>query len=204
MSSLLSALTHFITSYIASAGYIGVGVLMMLEATGIPIPSEVIMPFAGFMVVQGNLVFVGAVIAGAVGDVIGSLIAYSIGYYGGRSLIESYGKYILLSKKDLALAERFFNQRGSLTVFIGRILPVVRTYISFPAGIAKMKLTPFVIYTAIGTLIWTSALAWVGVRLGEHWETIRAIGHKFDVAIAVLIIAGIVWYIWWHIKLSKS
>lgn len=204
MTALLSSLTHFITSYISSAGLLGIGVLMAFESAGIPIPSEVIMPFGGFLVFQGQFTLLAIALFGALGNLVGSLIAFAIGLYGGRPLVERYGKYILLSQKDLARADKFFAQQGSLTVFVGRVLPIVRTYISFPAGIARMKIVPFAIYTFVGAFIWSYFLGYVGVRLGEHWEAIRAIGHKFDVAIAVLLIFAIVWYIWRHIRQNKN
>ncbi|OIP07014.1 alkaline phosphatase [Candidatus Berkelbacteria bacterium CG06_land_8_20_14_3_00_43_10] len=200
MEQILSTLTHLITNYISATGLFGVGFLMTLESAGIPIPSEVIMPFSGFLVFQGTLTIWGVAFVGALGNLIGSLIAYYIGLFGGRPLVEKYGKYILLSKHDLDVTDKFFQKRGNLTVFIGRILPIVRTYISFPAGIARMKLTPFIIYTFVGAYIWSYALALAGVRLGENWEAIKIVGRKFDILIAILIIAGIVWYIRRHIR----
>ena len=201
---ILSTLTSLITHYISATGYFGVGFLMTLESAGIPIPSEVIMPFSGFLVWQGTFTIWGAALVGAIGNLIGSLIAYYIGLYGGRPLVEKYGKYILLSHHDLNVTDKFFQKRGNLTVFIGRILPIVRTYISFPAGIAKMKIVPFIIYTFVGALIWSYALALVGVRLGENWEAIKIVGRKFDILIVALILAGIVWYIRRHIKNSTK
>ena len=204
MESILSTLTHWITGYITATGLFGVGLLMTLESAGIPIPSEVIMPFGGFLVAQGQFSLLAVAVYGALGNLIGSLIAYYIGLYGGRPLVEKYGKYILLSKHDLDKTDSFFQKRGNLTVFVGRILPIVRTYISFPAGIAKMKIAPFIIYTFVGAFIWSYALAMVGVRLGENWEAIKIVGRKFDILIAILIIAAIVWYIRRHIKNSKK
>lgn len=204
MEHILTTLTHWITGYISATGYFGVGFLMTLESAGIPIPSEVIMPFSGFLVFQGTLTIWGVAFIGALGNLIGSLIAYYIGLFGGRPLVEKYGKYILLSHHDLDKTDNFFQKRGNLTVFIGRILPIVRTYISFPAGIAKMKIVPFIIYTFIGALIWSYALALVGVRMGENWEAIKTVGHKFDYAIIALIIIAIVWYIHRHVKYSKN
>lgn len=204
MEQILSTFTTWITHYISSTGYFGVALLMTLESVGIPIPSEVIMPFGGFLVVSGQFTLFGVALVGAVGNLIGSLIAYYIGLYGGRPLVEKYGKYILLSKHDLDMTDQFFHLRGAVTVFVGRILPIVRTYISFPAGIAKMKIVPFIIYTFVGALIWSYALALVGVRLGENWEAIKVVGRKFDILIAVVILAGIVWYIRRHIRNSPK
>lgn len=204
METILSTLTHWITNYISATGLFGIGFLMALESAGIPIPSEIIMPFGGFLVLSGQFTLFAIAIIGALGNLIGSLIAYYIGLYGGRPLVEKYGKYILLSKHDLDKTDAFFQKRGNLTVFIGRILPIVRTYISFPAGIARMKLIPFMVYTFIGAFIWSYALALVGVRLGENWEAIKVVGRKFDILIAVLILLAIIWYIRRHIKNSKK
>ena len=204
MEQILSTLTHLITNYISTTGLFGVGLLMTLESAGIPIPSEVIMPFGGFLAAQGQFSLLAVAIFGAIGNLIGSLIAYYIGLFGGRPLVEKYGKYILLSKHDLDKTDAFFQKRGNLTVFVGRLLPIVRTYISFPAGIAKMKLTPFIIYTFVGAFIWSYALALVGVRLGENWESIKTVGHKFDYIIIALIIIAVVWYIKRHIKNSRK
>ena len=200
MEHILSILTHWITGYISATGLSGVGLLMTLESAGIPIPSEVIMPFGGFLVASGQFTLLAVAMYGALGNLLGSLIAYYIGLYGGRPLVEKYGKYILLSKHDLDKTDKFFQKRGNLTVFVGRILPIVRTYISFPAGIAKMKLAPFIIYTFVGAFIWSYALALVGVRLGENWEAIKIVGRRFDILIALIILAGIAWYVKRHIR----
>ena len=204
MEQILSILTHWITGYISATGLFGIGFLMALESAGIPIPSEVIMPFGGFLVAGGQFSLLVVAIVGALGNVVGSLVAYYIGLYGGRPLVEKYGKYILLSKHDLDKTDHLFHLRGGATVFVCRILPIVRTYISFPAGIAKMKIVPFVIYTFVGAFIWSYALALVGVRLGENWEAIKIVCRKFDILIGVLIIIAIVWYIRRHIKNNKS
>lgn len=167
---ILSLITNFIINAISSWGYFGVGALMAIESACVPLPSEVIMPFAGFLVAQGKFSLIGVALAGALGCVVGSVVAYAVGIWGGRAFIEKYGKYVLISHHDLALADRFFNKYGSAAIFFSRLLPVVRTFISLPAGIAKMNFSRFVIYTFLGSLPWCLALAYVGMVLGRALE----------------------------------
>ena len=196
----LSLVTNFIISAISSLGYTGVGALMAIESACVPLPSEVIMPFAGFLVAQGKFSLIGVALAGALGCVVGSVVAYAVGIWGGRAFIEKYGKYVLISHHDLALADRFFNKYGSAAIFFSRLLPVVRTFISLPAGIAKMNFSRFVIYTFLGSLPWCLALAYVGMVLGEHWNTLGVYFHKFDFVIVIIILVGVVWYVRRHLK----
>lgn len=203
VTSIIDLLANFVVSTIGQIGQIGIFFLMLVESCGIPMPSEVIMPFSGFLVASGQLNFWSVVIIGTLGNLVGSLLAYWIGYVGGRPLVERYGKYILISKHDLNLADKWFNQYGNATVFFGRILPVVRTYISFPAGIAKMDLKKFSVYTFLGALPWSVALTYAGVKMGRNWDLIRAKMHQFDLLISLLILVLIILYIWRHIKHSK-
>lgn len=161
------------------------------------------MPFSGFLVADGAMNFWIVVFLGTLGNLGGSLLAYWIGWRGGRPLIEKYGKYILISKHDLDLADHWFTKYGNLTTFVGRLLPIIRTYISFPAGISKMNIVKFSIYTFFGALPWCIALTYAGVRMGENWELIRAKMHNFDTAILVLLILLIAWYIFRHIRNSR-
>jgi len=200
----LSLVTNFIISAISSLGYTGVGALMAIESACVPLPSEVIMPFAGFLVAQGKFSLIGVALAGALGCVVGSVVAYAVGIWGGRAFIEKYGKYVLISHHDLALADKFFNKYGSAAIFFSRLLPVARTFISLPAGIAKMNFSKFVIYTFLGSLPWCLALAYVGMVLGEHWNTLGVYFHKFDAVIAAVILAFIVWYVRRHLKNLKT
>lgn len=200
---ILSGLASLIIKIISSTGYFGVAMLMALESAGILIPSEVIMPFSGFLVFTGEFNFWLTVLCGAAGNLLGSMAAYWIGYAGGRPLIEKYGKYILISHHDLAVADNFFNKYGSIAIFFSRLLPVVRTFISLPAGIAKMNFNKFIIYTFVGSLPWCLALAYLGQKLGEHWDILGVYFREFDVAIVAIIIIFIVWYIWRHIKNVK-
>ena len=197
---IIDILADVVVGTIDVLGYPGVFFLMLVESCGIPMPSEIIMPFSGFLVAVGKMNFWAVSFVGAFANLAGSLIAYWIGLKGGRALIEKWGKYILISKCDLDLADRWFMRFGNWTVFFGRLLPVVRTYISFPAGIAKMEMKRFSLYTFAGDLPWSILFTWLGVKMGDNWEQIREKLHNFDLAIVVLIIIGIAWYIWRHIK----
>jgi len=204
ITSLIDILANFVINIIDISGYLGILLLMLVESCGIPMPSEVIMPFSGFLVADGQLNIWLVSLVGAFGNLVGSLLAYWIGYKGGRPLIEKYGKYILISKHDLNIADKWFAKYGDATVFFGRILPIVRTYISFPAGIAKMDIKRFSYYTFLGALPWCIGLTYAGTKMGENWEQIKEKLHNFDLAIAITIIALVVWYILRHIKHSKA
>src|SRR5215468_2201148 len=191
IAKIITILSHFIVATISAMGYGGVVLLMAIESACIPLPSEIIMPFSGYLIYTGrfNLWLVG--VAGAVGCVLGSLVAYWVGMYGGRPFIEKYGRYVFISHHDLDLADRWFARRGELIVFASRLLPVIRTFIAFPAGVAKMNLTRFVIYTFIGSLPWCLGLAYVGQKLGEEWDkndTLKTLFHRFDFVIGLTIV----------------
>jgi membrane protein DedA with SNARE-associated domain len=201
ISRVISTLSVFIVAVISRAGYGGILLLMAIESACIPLPSEVIMPFSGYLVHTGrfNLFWVATV--GALGCNLGSLIAYYVGYYGGRPLVERYGSYIFLSHKELDWADQFFARYGNRAVFISRLLPVVRTFIALPAGIARMPQWRFHIYTFLGSWPWCLALAYVGMRLGEKWDTdprLKMWFHRFDAVIALVLLTGIVWFVWSH------
>jgi membrane protein DedA with SNARE-associated domain len=195
---ILGILFLFIKSVIAATSYGGVALLMAIESACIPLPSELIMPFAGYLVYEGTLNLLGVATAGAIGCNLGSLVAYEIGYYGGRPLVEKYGRWILLSRRELGWADRFFAHWGYLAVFIARLLPVVRTFIALPAGIAHMPRGRFHIYTFLGSWLWCFVLAWVGMKLGENWRELGKYFHRFDAVIGVVIVAGIIWFAWSH------
>ena len=199
-TDIIFTLTNFITQTISSLGYTGVALLMAIESAAIPLPSEIIMPFAGFLVESGRFTLVGLSIAGAVGSVIGSVITYALGYYGGRPLIIKYGRYVLISEHDLHLTEKFFQKFGKLSTFIGRLLPIVRTFISIPAGIGKVPFGSFVIYTFAGSAIWSYLLAWLGMRLGENWHSLESYFRKFDLLIGLVIIFLVIWWVRRHFK----
>ena len=198
---LLSFLVPWITGVISHIGYAGVALLMAIESACIPLPSEVIMPFAGYLVYTHRFRLLWVATAGAIGCNIGSAIAYWIGAYGGRPLIERYGRYVLVSRRDLDRAFAFFARYGGITVFVGRLLPVVRTFIALPAGIARMPQLRFHIYTFLGSWPWCLALAYAGERLGNEWNTdprLKEILHRADAAILVVLFLGIVWFVRTH------
>ena len=191
---------QFIHWVINGTGYTGVVLLMAIESACIPLPSELIMPFAGFLVSEGRFNLFLVATAGAIGCNLGSVIAYEIGYYGGRRLVQRFGSYVLLSQHDMDIADHFFNKYGSATIFIGRLLPVVRTFIALPAGIARMPRLRFHIYTFLGSWPWCFGLAYLGMKLGNHWMDIKPYFLRFKEVILVLLIAGIVWFVWTHWK----
>jgi membrane protein DedA with SNARE-associated domain len=198
----------FINNVYSLMQWPGVVVLMAIESACIPLPSELIMPLAGWMLIKEQslspiyILVAGAY--GALGCVIGSVIAYVVGMRGGRPLLEKYGKYVLVSHHDLDLADRWFNRYGSWSIFLSRLLPLVRTFISLPAGIARMHFVKFLIYTFIGSFIWCAGLAYGGYQLGEHWEQIRTAIRPFDPLIIAIIVAFIAFYIYRHVKRSKA
>ncbi|HET7395811.1 MAG TPA: DedA family protein [Gammaproteobacteria bacterium] len=200
LSKLLTMLAGFVIATISTLGYAGIVLLMAIESACIPLPSEIIMPFSGYLVFRGEFVLSLVALSGAIGCVLGSLLAYWVGARGGRPLVEKYGRYILVSQHDLALADRWFTRHGDIIILIGRLLPVVRTFIAFPAGVARMPITKFIIYTFIGSLIWCWALAWIGLRLGEHWDTLGTWFHRFDTVIVGIIVLAGVWYVWRHLR----
>lgn len=165
----------------------GVALLMAIESCNIPLPSEAILPFAGFLVSEGHMTIHQAAFAGAFGCILGSIPSYYLGYFGGRPFIEKYGKYFLISKKDLEMADKWEQKYGAFAFFICRMLPVVRTFISLPAGILRANIFVFVTFTFLGSLIWSYPLVYVGMKLGEHTEKLKAIWHKFDLAIVIIL-----------------
>jgi membrane protein DedA with SNARE-associated domain len=203
IARILEVLSVFIISVISTLGYGGIMLLMAIESACIPLPSEVIMPFSGYLVYTGRFNLLWAATAGAIGCNLGSILAYEIGYYGGRPLVERWGKYILLSERDLNWAEKFFQKYGGITVLVSRLLPVVRTFIALPAGIGKMKRLPFHIYTFVGSWPWCYMLAYVGMKLGEHWDKdprLKMWFHRFDAVIGAVILAGVAFFVYSHWK----
>jgi membrane protein DedA with SNARE-associated domain len=191
---------QFIFWVMNGAGYSGIVLLMAIESACIPLPSELIMPFAGFLASQGRFNLFWAATAGAIGCNLGSVLAYEIGYYGGRPLVERYGSYILMSRHDVELADRFFKRFGGAAIFIGRLLPVVRTFIALPAGIARMPRIPFHVYTFLGSWPWCFGLAYLGMKLGDHWMDLKPHFLKFKEVIVILLLVSIIWFVWTHWK----
>jgi len=206
IARIIEVISAFIVATISTLGYGGVVLLMAIESACIPLPSEIIMPFSVYLVSRGemNLWLVG--VAGAFGCVIGSMVAYWVGMYGGRPLIERYGRYILISQHDLDLADRWFAKYGEIIVFVSRLLPAIRTFIAFPAGVARMNIPRFILYTFAGSLPWCIGLAYVGQKLGEHWDKdprLKTLFHRFDFVIGIVIVLAAAWWIWRHLKHSK-
>src|SRR6266513_5173356 len=196
IAKIIEILSVLVVATISTLGYSGVVLLMAIESACIPLPSEIIMPFSGYLIYTGrfNLWLVG--VAGASGCVLGSLVAYCVGMYGGRPLIEKYGRYVLISHHDLDLADRWFAKYGEIIVFVSRLLPAIRTFIAFPAGVARMNLKRFIIYTFAGSLPWCLGLAYIGQKLGEQWnkdDTLKTFFHRFDFVFAIVIALAIIW-----------
>ncbi len=202
IARLLEFLSAIIVAVISTLGYSGIVLLMAIESACIPLPSEIIMPFSGYLVSTGQMNLWLVALAGAVGCVLGSLVAYWVGMKGGRPLIEKYGRYLLVSKHDLDLADRWFEKRGEIIVFVSRMLPAIRTFIAFPAGVARMNLKRFVIYTFAGSFPWCLGLAYAGQKLGEKWnkdDTLRTWFHRFDFLIGIAAVILVAWWIWRHV-----
>ncbi len=197
IASITASLAGFITAAISSMGYAGLALLMAVESACIPLPSEIIMPFSGYLVSTGRFSLLLVATAGAIGCNLGSTAAYAVGAYGGRPLIERWGHYILLNRSELDRVDRFFHRYGMATVLVGRLLPVVRTFISLPAGIARMPFWKFQIYTFVGSWPWCLALAYAGLRLGKAWDLspgLRRVMHSLDVVVVVALVAAAAWY----------
>jgi membrane protein DedA with SNARE-associated domain len=197
-----------VTQVYNAVGYVGVALWVAIESVIIPIPSELVLPFAGFLVGQGgalepltgqpwNLALV--TLAGTIGATVGALIAYAIGYFGGRPIIERWGRYIGISEADIDRAELFFERHGAKAAFFGRMVPVIRSLVSFAAGIARMPLGPFVLFTALGSLPFTFVLAFAGVQLGANWEAIGAVLKRFEYAVIAVLVAVALGWIWFRI-----
>lgn len=204
---ILAWLVQIITHVISVGGYAGIAGLIVLNSGGVPIPSEVILPFSGYLAYLGrfNLFMVAA--AGAVGCNIGSAIAYWIGAKGGRPLVVRYGKWVLMSQHDVDRMSWFFDRYGSIAILAGRMLPVVQTFVAFPAGIARMPRLRFHIYTTIGSLIWYSCLAWIGMKLGQAWNTdprIQEFFHRFHLAVELALLAALIWFVWSHVRRNRQ
>ena len=195
---------NFVLHIISTLGYAGVGFLMALQTVAIPIPSEVILPFAGFLVSAGRFNLIILALVGGLGSCIGSSIAYWIGKAGGRPLVERYGKYILISHNDLNRTERFFAKFGSIAIFVGQLLPIVRSFIGFFAGIAEENFKKFLLSVFVGSFLWSLILGYVGVKLGQNWGSLHSKFQKFDVLIVAIIVILIVLYIWRHVRHLKK
>ena len=200
IAKIIALLATFVISTISQLGYGGIVFLMALESACIPLPSEITMPFAGYLASTGTMKLWTVAFAGAIGCQIGSLAAYYLGALGGRPMVERYGRYVLFSHHDLDLADRWFQKHGDITIFIARLLPVIRTFIALPAGISRMEIWRFNIYTFLGSFLWCLGLAWIGMKLGNHWDTLGPYFHRSEVIIAVMLFAAALWYVYRHLK----
>ncbi|HVC45826.1 MAG TPA: DedA family protein [Terracidiphilus sp.] len=204
---ILAHILQFITHVIDLGGYAGIVALMGIESACVPLPSEIIMPFAGYLVYLGHMNLFWVATAGAVGCNMGSFVGYWIGAKGGRPLVERYGRWVMMNRHDLDRMSHFFLKYGGLTVLVARLLPVVRTFVAFPAGIAKMPQLRFHIYTFVGSWPWCFALAYVGMKLGEKWHTdprFQQVFHRFHLGVELALVAGLVWFVWAHFNRNRG
>lgn len=200
---LVEKVIEFTIAGMSSLGYTGLFLLMALESMIAPIPSEVVMPFAGFLVNDGRFTLLAVAIVSALGSVFGSLLSYWMGIFGGRKFIVKYGKYLLLDESHLEWTERFFQKYGEKAIFISRFVPVVRHLISIPAGIGRMNVKKFCIYTFTGAIIWNTFLAWLGIKLGERWEIIHDYSSQLDIVMIAILAAAFAYFVYMHVKKSK-
>lgn len=199
---ILEFLIQEVTTFIAALGYWGIALGMALESANIPLPSEIILPFGGYLVYTGQLNFVGAAMAGTLGGMVGSIISYYIGYRGGRPFLLKYGRCIGFSQKHFRQSEEWFDRYGDAAVFFARLMPIIRTFISLPAGISGMNFFKFVIYSFLGSLPWCFFLTYLGVKLGENWLALKPWFHRFDILLVVVIIMLLVW--WFLVKKQRA
>jgi membrane protein DedA with SNARE-associated domain len=199
MFSLVEFFSETVIHLIESLGYWGILIGMTIESACIPLPSEIIMTFAGYVVWEGKMAFWGVVLMGTIGNLVGSLIAYYVGWWGGRPLLEKYGKYILITHNKLNLADEWFEKYGHEAVLISRMLPGLRTFISLPAGITHMNLKKFILYTVIGSLPWCFVLTYIGVLMGPNWTTIESYFHYLDILVGIGLVLFIT-YIIYHYR----
>jgi membrane protein DedA with SNARE-associated domain len=203
LPKITAALAGIVIATISSGGYLGIVALMAIESACIPIPSEIIMPFSGYLVSTGRFELLLVATAGAVGCNVGSTLAYIVGRYGGRPAIAKWGGYILMSRRDLEITDRFFARFGGIAVLFGRLLPVVRTFIALPAGIARLPQLRFQIYTFIGSWPWCFGLAYIGYKLGERWNSdprLQGIMHRLDLLVLAIVVLAFCWYVWRHLQ----
>jgi membrane protein DedA with SNARE-associated domain len=193
-------LAQYVTAFIGKTGYASVFALMVMESMVFPIPSEAVMPFAGFLIAESKLTFALVILFSTAGSIVGSLISYSIGRYGGKPFIDRFGKFLLLDRDDLTATEKFFGRYGEATIFLCRFIPVVRHLISIPAGTGQMNLVKFSIYTIVGAGMWNAFLAVCGFYLRKNWETVMHYSRYVDIAVIVLLALGVAYFIKKHLQ----
>ncbi len=199
LTDVLAAIGAFAVDTISAIGYFGVFLLMAMESMVIPIPAELVMPFAGFLVSQGRFGMAGVFASSALGSLFGSFLSYAMGRYGGNRFVIHFGKYLLVDLEDLKKTEDWFARKGEKTIFIGRLIPVVRHLISIPAGIGRMHKSKFAVYTFLGAGLWNMLLAWLGYILGQNWRTIRHYTEPVSIAVVALLAAGFVYFVYHHV-----
>ena len=204
---IIAFVFEYVTQIINAGGYAGIAALITCNSCGIPIPSEIILPFSGYLVYMGRFNLFSVALAGAVGCNIGSAIAYWIGAKGGRPLVERYGNWVLMNHHDLDLMTRFFERFGSIAILLGRLMPIVQTFVAFPAGIARMPRLRFHIYTTVGSLVWYCCLAWAGKVLGQQWHTdprLEQWFHRFHTVVELAVVAAFLWFLWSHLNRRRG
>jgi membrane protein DedA with SNARE-associated domain len=196
---ITESIAAFGTSVIGAIGYAGVFLLMVAESMVLPVPSEAVMPFAGFTVAEGTLSWPGVILSATLGSIVGSLAGYAIGRWGGRPFVARFGRYFLVDAEDLAWTDRFFQKRGAITILISRFIPVVRHLISIPAGVSRMRLLPFCLFTIAGAGLWNTFLTWAGFQLRKNWDTILRYSRVIDIVVLALLVLLVAWYVGRHL-----
>lgn len=201
---LFERLSGIFTSAIASTGYLGIFILMVLESMVAPVPSELVMPFAGFLVADGKLNFWLVIVVSSLASITGSLISYFVAYFGEKELIHKFGRFVFLDKEELGWTERWFRKHGSITILISRFIPVIRHLISIPAGLARMDLKRFILFTAVGATAWNTFLLWVGMQLRERWEIVHKYSNQLDILVIAVIVVAVAYYAYRHVKRHRK
>jgi membrane protein DedA with SNARE-associated domain len=204
LTDIFTIIGSFALSTIQLLGYGGIFFLMMLESMVVPVPSEFVMPFAGFLVAQGTFNFILVILTSTLGSITGSLIFYYVGKTGAHTLVEKYGKYVLVDIEDIKKTEEWFNKRGELTVFIARLVPVVRHLISLIAGVGKMNVKKFSLYTILGAALWNAILTYLGFLLGQHWNEVSQYLEGLDIVIVILLVLGCLYFVYRHLARAKK
>lgn len=200
---ILEIVSGWVLAVIGGLGYGGVFILMALESANIPIPSEIIMPFSGFLVTQGGFSFWLVVFWGALGNLVGSLVSYYVAYFYGKRALVFASKFLFVHEKDFDLAEKWFEKYGLWSAFFSRLLPVVRTFISFPAGLFRVNIYKFSILTFLGSFIWSAFLTYLGYILGANWNILGPYFRQFDYLILAAVLGVSIWWFWWHLRHRK-
>jgi len=204
LTDIFGFIGSFALSTISQLGYVGIFFLMMFESMIVPVPSEFVMPFAGFLVAQGKFNFLLVILSSTIGSITGSLIFYYLGKIKGHTLVEKYGKYVLVDTEHIKKTELWFNKRGDITIFLARLIPVVRHLISLIAGIGLMNVKKFTIYTILGAALWNGILTYLGIFLGEHWNEVSRYMENLDLVIVILLIVGCLYFLYRHLGRMKK